>query len=66
MIIYKDILARLKDAGYNTTRIRNENILSQSTLQRLRTGGTIDTKTIDKLCKLTGCRVEDLIEYVED
>lgn len=63
MIIYKDILTKLKDAGYNTGRIRKEKILSESTLQRLRNGTTITTETIDTICKLIGCRVEDLIEF---
>ena len=34
-----NILEALKQAGYNTTRIRQEALLSQSTLQKLRTDG---------------------------
>jgi putative transcriptional regulator len=65
MIIYKDILQKLKDAGYNTNRIRKERILSEGTLQRLRDGRPITTETIDTICKLTGFNVCDLIEYKE-
>lgn len=63
MIIYKDILQKLKDAGYNTTRIRKENILPQSVLQRLRDGEAITTNTLDKICELTGLCISDIIEY---
>ena len=36
-IIYKtDILAALKEAGYNTNRIRKEKLLSEGVLQSLR------------------------------
>lgn len=66
MIIYKDIIKKLKDAGYNSSVIRKNNILPQSVLQRLRDGKPITTDTIDTLCRLTGCNVGDLIEYVDD
>ena len=66
MIIYKDVLQKLKDAGYNSTRIRQEKLLSQKTLQHIRTGKPVTTETIDKICELTGCKVEEVIEYVEN
>lgn len=63
MIIYKDILQKLKDTGYNTNRIRKEGVLSEGTLQRLREGRPITTETIDIICNLTGRRIEDIIEH---
>lgn len=63
MIIYKDILQKLKNAGYNTNRIRKEGLLSEGTLQRLREGRPITTETIDIICNLTGCRIEGIIEH---
>lgn len=66
MITYNDILQRLKNAGYNTTRIRKENILPQSTLQRLREGKPITTETIDILCQLLNCQPGDILEYIPD
>lgn len=66
MIVYKNILEKLKEAGWNTTRIRKEKRLSESVLQRLREGKPITTETLDTLCSLCNCRVEDLIEYKEE
>ena len=43
MIIYKNILSQLKDAGYNTTHASAKKILPQSTLQRLRNSDPIST-----------------------
>lgn len=63
MIVYKDIIGKLKSAGYNSSRIRKENLLPQSTLQRLRDGDLITLESIDKICELTGCRIEEIIEY---
>lgn len=66
MIVYKNILGKLSDAGYNTTRIRREKILSESTLTYIRNGKSISTDTLDTICRLTGLPVEDLIEYQQD
>lgn len=63
MIIYKDILQKLKDAGYNTTRLRREKIISESTITRIRNGEPIKTDTLGLICELTGLDVSDLIEY---
>lgn len=66
MIIYKDVFKKLKDAGYSTARIRKENIISEGTLQNMREGKLVNLKSIDTICRLTGKKVEDIIEYVED
>lgn len=61
-----DILAALKDKGYNTNRIRNENLLSQSTLQKFRNKQGISWENIEVLCKLLECQPGDLFEYVPE
>lgn len=66
MIVYKDILAKLKNAGYNTTRLRHEKILAESTLTNIRTNKSISTDTIDLICRLTKLPVQELIEYRDD
>ena len=65
MIIYKNILEKLKENGWNTGRIRKEKALPESVLQRLRDGRPITTETLDTLCRLCNCGIEDLIEYKE-
>lgn len=61
-----DILQALKSAGYNTNRIRQENILSQSTLQKLRTHQYISLDSINTICRLLQCQPGDLIAYIPD
>ena len=66
-IKYKiDVLAALKAAGYNTNRIRKEKLLSESTLQRLRTGELINGENLGKLCELLRCQPGDILEYAPD
>ena len=64
-IKYKiDVLAALKEAGYNTNRIRKEKLLSESALQRLRNGEFISLSNVETLCKLLDCQPGDLLECV--
>lgn len=66
MIVYKNILEKLKDAGYTTTRIRNEKLISECILTKIRNDEPINIKTLDTICKLTKLPVSELIEYVEE
>ena len=66
-IKFDKFIALLKERGITTYKIRKENLISQATYQKLRTGnGIIDTRTIEKLCKLLDCQPGDIMEYVED
>ncbi len=66
-IVYKfNILAALKEKGYTTTRIRKEKILSESTLQKFRTGEIVSSENIATLCKLLGCQPGDILEYLPE
>lgn len=64
IIIYKDILGKLKAAGYNTNRLRQEKRLPESTIQAIRSGKPITTKSIDTICSLLNCKPGDILDYV--
>ena len=67
MLIYKfDVLESLKEAGYNTTRLRKEKLLSESTIQFLRKNEMIATKSLDTICRLLDMQPGNIIKYVED
>ncbi len=67
MIRYKmDILLALKEAGYNTTKLRKEKLLAEGVIQSLRESKYISLQNIDKICGLLACQPADLIEYVKD
>ena len=61
-----DVLAALKEKGYNTNKIRTEGLLSQSTLQKLREGKGLSWENIERICGLLECQPGDLIEYVQE
>lgn len=66
MIVFEDIMEMLSRRGWSSYRLRNEKILSESIMTRLRSKESITTNTIDKLCELLDCQPGDLIHYVSD
>lgn len=66
MLKYKfDVLEALKAAGYSTYRIRNEKLLSESTVQKLREKQPIGWENLDCLCRMLNCQPGDILEYEE-
>ena len=67
MIAYKiDVIETLKEAGYNTTRILRENLISQSAMQKIRQGEMVGIKTLDQICKLLDMQPGNIIKYIEN
>ncbi len=66
-IQYKiDVLAALKEKGYTSARIRNEKLIGQATLQRLRHKQSVSFEVLAKLCELLECNIGDILEYTEE
>ena len=66
-IVYKtDILSALKEAGYNTNRIRKEKLLSEGVLQSLRSQKYISMENLARVCALLDCQPGDLIAFSRD
>ena len=61
-----DVLQALKDKGYSAYAIRKGKLLSESTIQKLRSGNPVSWANIGQLCKLLGCQPGDLLEYVDE
>ncbi|MCI8758545.1 MAG: helix-turn-helix transcriptional regulator [Oscillospiraceae bacterium] len=68
MLQYKmNVLQELKNAGYSTYRIRAEKILSEGTMQRLRTGSTaITVESLGILCNILRCQPGDILEWAAE
>ena len=61
-----DVLNALKEKGYNTTKIRAEGLLSQSTLQKFRNQQGVSWENLETLCRLLDCQPADLIEFQKE
>ena len=64
MISYQPFWNTLKASTESTyTLIKNHHI-SSSTLDKLRKNRPLNTTTINDLCRILDCRVEDIMAYV--
>ena len=64
--MYKfDVLEALKEAGYNTTRLRKEKLLGENAIQSLRKGEMVGIIALEKICKLLDMQPGNIIKYVE-
>ena len=61
-----DVLAMLKEAGYNTNKIRREKLMGEAMLQKLRSGQMVSWAALGTLCLLLDCQPGDLIEFVKN
>ena len=62
MLRYKiDVLTALKENGYTTYKIRKEHLLSEYTLTSLRKKEPISLDSLDKICTMLNCDVEDIL-----
>lgn len=61
-----DVVAALKDKGYTSYKIRQEKLLSESTIQKLRSGKGVSWENIETLCRLLDCQPGDLLHYSAD
>lgn len=66
MIVYDRLWATMKERGVSQYRLIREHQFSNGQLDRLRKNQNISTYTINLLCKILHCRVEDILEYVEE
>lgn len=63
---YDKMFALFKEKGISTYKIRKENLISQSSLTKMKNGGDIDTRTLEKVCAILHCQPGDIMEYVSD
>ena len=61
-----DILEALKEAGYSSTRLRNEKLLGESYMTQLRRGEMVSWKTMETICSLLKCQPGDIMQYIPD
>ncbi len=66
MISYKPFFQTLLKRNVTEYNLIFKQGLSANTIHRMKKGQAITTKTIDELCFILNCNVEDIIEYVRE
>jgi len=66
MIIYEPFWGTLQMKNISTYALINTYHVSSSTISRLRNNKGLSTTTINDLCKILQCNVEDILRYIPD
>jgi len=66
MIVYDKLWQAMKTAGISQYRLIKEYKISNGQLDRLRKNSNVNTHTLNQLCAILHCRLEDIAEYIPD
>ena len=66
MISYEPFYKTMLAKGITEYQLIYKQGISAATLHRMKHGGTITTKTLDTLCFVLDCGVEDILCYKKD
>lgn len=65
MISYEPLFRTMEEKGITSYRLQKMGF-NRATYYAMKCGKSVSTNTIAHLCKLLECRVEDVMEYVEE
>ena len=66
MIKYDRLWQTMKKRGITQYALYTHYHVNRSQINRLRQNQNVETNTIDKLCNILHCNVEDIMEHVPD
>ena len=64
MVVYHPFWETLKQSKESTYTLINKYHISSSTIDKLRKNKPLNTTTINDICRILNCRVEDVMQYV--
>ncbi len=65
MIIYDKLWALMERENVSQYKLVHSGI-GNATLERLKKNQPVNIETINKLCKILHCKIEDIAEYVDE
>lgn len=63
MIIYDKLWQTMKEKGISQYKLIKDYHFSTGQLDRLRKNGNVNSYTLNQLCEVLECRLEDIAEY---
>ena len=66
MIVYDNLWKTMKQRGVSQYALIKEYHISTGQLDRLRKGSNVSTFTLNQLCRILDCRLEEIAEYRSD
>ena len=66
MIVFDKLWVTMEKKGVSTYQLREKCGIDSKTVRRLRANDNMETKTLNKLCAVLSCSIEDIMEYHPD
>ena len=66
MIVFDRLWQTMKEKNISQYRLIQEYGISTGQLDRLRKNGNVSTYTLNRLCRILNCSLQDIAEYRED
>ena len=66
VISYAPLWRTMEKRGATTYTLQFKGGISSSTIRRLKASESVSTNTLESLCKLLDCTLEDIVEYLPD
>lgn len=66
MIRFDKLWEIMRQRNVTTYQLREQCGIDSKTIRRLKANENIETKTLNKLCSVLECRLEDIAEYIKD
>lgn len=66
MISYEPLWRTMKQRGATTYTLQVKGGISSSTIRRMKARDSVSTHTLDMLCKLLDCTLDDIVAYLPD
>ena len=66
MISFDKLWDTMEKKGISTYYLREKAGIDNKTVRRLKANANMETKTLEKLCAVLDCRLEDIAEYIPD
>lgn len=66
MISYTPLWETMKQQGATTYTLQVKGGISSSTIRRLKANESVSTNTLDALCRVLGCSLAEVVQYIPD
>ena len=66
MISYAPLWETMKRKHATTSTLQVKGEISSSTVRRLKANESVSTNTLDALCRILDCELDDIIAYLPD
>lgn len=66
MITYAPLWKTMEDKGATTYTLQVKGGVSSSTIRRMKANESVSTNTLDAICKILKCNLQDIAEFISE